>query len=100
MIEATASLRLIQLRASMALATQVRARQVALNLTKHRLRAQGFRVSQFSHRDLVLKAEEYLAQHRAQLVADAKADVERWRLQGFFGKRFANINTDAQGGKR
>ena len=99
MTEAADSLRLTQLRASMALATKARARQVALNAAKHRLCAQGLRVSSFSHRELVLKAEAYLTEHREELIADAKQTVERWRQEGFFGKR-AKLLSDAQGGKR
>ena len=76
-----------QLRASIALAVNVRARQVALNATKDQLRRQGLRVSQFTQRDLRVRAEAYLEAHRAQLIEDAKADVERWRASGFFGKR-------------
>jgi hypothetical protein len=38
MVEAADSLHLAQLRASMGIAVKVRARQVALNITKHRLR--------------------------------------------------------------
>lgn len=87
MTEATNSVHLAKLRASMALATNVRARQVALNAAKHRLRAQGLRVSSFSHRELVLKAEAYLTEHREELIADAKQTVARWRVEGFFGKR-------------
>jgi hypothetical protein len=43
-------------------------------------------------------AKAYLAEHR-ELVADARATVERWTLEGVFGKRaqraFANIRTNA-----
>jgi hypothetical protein len=82
----------------MALATNVRARQVALNVTKDQLRRQGLRVSEFSARELRLRAEAYLADHRAQLIEDAKADVEQWRQEGFFGRR-AKLLNDAQSAK-
>jgi hypothetical protein len=98
MTEANASLHQAHLRASMSLATNVRAKQIALNHAKDQLRRQGLRVSQFSRRDLMVRAEQYLAEHRAELIEDAKADVERWRLQGFFGQR-AKLLSDAQGGK-
>jgi hypothetical protein len=57
-----------QLRASMSFATHTLALQRAMNLTKRQLQAQGFRTTQFSHRELVIRAEAYLAQHRAELV--------------------------------
>ena len=87
MTEANASLHLTQLRASMSLATNTLALQRAMKAAKAKLQAQGLRVSQFSHRDLVIRAEQYLAEHREELTAEAKEIVERWRLQGFFGKR-------------
>ena len=87
MAEATNRVHLAKLRASIALAVNVRARQVALNATKDQLRRQGLRVSQFTQRDLRVRAEAFLEAHRAQLIEDAKADVERWRASGFFGKR-------------
>ena len=68
MTEATESLRLTQLRASMGIAINVRARQMALNATKDHLRRQGFRVSQFTQRDLRVRAEAYLEGHSAQLI--------------------------------
>jgi hypothetical protein len=99
MAEANASLHLTHLRASMSLATNTLARQAAIKEAKHQLSAQGLRVSQFSHRDLVIRAEAYLADHRETLVAEARETVERWRREGFFGKR-ARLLSDAQGGKR
>jgi hypothetical protein len=61
MTEATDSLHLTQLRTRLHCATNTRARQVAMNLAKRQLQAQGFRLSQFSHREIVLRAELYLA---------------------------------------
>jgi hypothetical protein len=75
------------LAASMSLATHTLARQAALKAAKRQLQAQGFRPSHFSHRDLALRADAYLADHREKLVADAKEIVERWRVEGVFGKR-------------
>ncbi len=46
------------------------------------------------------RADAYLDQHRAQLIEEAKPIVERWRAQGFFGKRFANIKTSEKNGGR
>jgi hypothetical protein len=88
-----------QLRASMSLATNVLALQRAMGFAKRQLQAQGMRPSHFSHRDLRVRAEAYLAAHRAELIAEAKLVVERWRVEGFFGKR-AKLLSDAQGGKR
>jgi hypothetical protein len=96
MAEANATLHLTPLRASMALDTNVRARQVALNAAKLKLRAQGFHVHEFSHRELRTYAEAYLADHREELITEAKADVERWTRKGLLGKRYANIKTSEQ----
>jgi len=87
-----------QLRASMSLATNTLALQRAMNLTKRQLQAQGLRPSHFPHRELRVRAEAYLAAHRAELIAEAKQIVERWQREGFFGKR-AKFLSDAQGGK-
>jgi hypothetical protein len=81
------SKRQAQVRASMSLATNTLARQAAIKAAKHQLQAQGLRPSQFSHRDHVIRAEQYLAEHREELIAEAKAIVARWQSEGFFGKR-------------
>jgi hypothetical protein len=92
------------LTASMALATNVLARQAASKEAKRQLQAQGLRPSQFSLRELTLRAEAYLAAHREELVAEAREIVARWQAEGVFGKRGgihfsrARLNTDAQGG--
>jgi hypothetical protein len=98
MAEANRTLHQAQLHASMSLATNVLARQAALKAAKAKLQAQGLRPSHFSHRDLALRADAYLAAHRAELIAEAKVVVERWQAEGFFGKR-AKLLSDAQGGK-
>jgi hypothetical protein len=104
MAEANDSVHLVQLRA---MATMTLARQAAIKAAKHQLQAQGLRPSHFSHRDLVIRADQYLTDHRAELIEEAKAIVERWQAEGVFGKRGginftrrARLNTDAQGGKR
>jgi hypothetical protein len=84
---------------TLAIATNTRARQVAMNHAKRRVQAEGLRVSEFSRRELVVRAEAYLADHREELIASAKVDVEQWRQRGFFGRR-AQLLSDAQGGKR
>jgi hypothetical protein len=98
MAEAIHSVQQAKVHASMALATNTLTRQRAMKAAKAKLQAQVLRVSQFSHRDLVIRADAYLAEHREELFAEAEADVERWRLQGFLGKR-ARLRTNAQGGK-
>jgi hypothetical protein len=47
------------------------------------------------HRDIVSLADQYLAQHREELIAEAKEIVDRWAREGFFGRR-ADINSNAQ----
>ena len=84
MAEAVLTLSQAQVRT---MATMTLARQAALKAAKHQLQAQGLRVSQFSQRDLVLRAEAYLADHREELFAEAKQIVDRWQAAGVFGKR-------------
>jgi hypothetical protein len=98
MAEATQRLQQDKLHASMSLATNTLALQRAMKAVKAGLQAQGLRPSHFSHRDLVIRAEQYLAQYRAELIAEATQIVERWLAEGFFGKR-AKLLSDAQGGK-
>jgi hypothetical protein len=86
MAEASNSVHLAKLRASMAHATIVLARLSAIKATKRRLQAQGLKVNHFSRRDLVTRAEAYLQDHRDELFAEAREEVERWRASGFFGK--------------
>jgi len=81
------SKRQAQVRASMGMAVNVLARQAALKAAERQLEAQGLRVSQFSHRELTLRAEACLAAHRDELIADAREIVARWQAAGVFGKR-------------
>jgi hypothetical protein len=81
--------------ASMSLATNTLALQRAMNLTKRQLQAQGLKPNHFSLRELRGRAEQYLAEHREELIAEAKVVVERWRVEAFFGKR-ARLRSDAQ----
>jgi hypothetical protein len=99
MAEAQNSVQLTKLHTSMSLATNALALQRAIKAAKHQLSAQGLRPSHFSHRELVIRAEQYLAEHREELIAEAREIVERWQAEGFFGKR-AKLLSDAQGGKR
>ena len=80
-----------KLRATMIQATRTIALQRALGLTKLRLRAKGFRVSDYTRRELVTHAEQYLAAHREELIAEAKQIAEQWRRNGFLGKRAVHI---------
>jgi hypothetical protein len=98
MTEATNSVHLAKLRAMLHFATITLARQAALKATKHQLRGQGLKVNHMPRRELVTHAEKYLAQHREELIADASQLVERWRLEGFFGKRAqcAKLESPAQ----
>jgi hypothetical protein len=72
MAEATDSVHLAQLRTRLHCAAITIALQRAMNLTKHKLRAQGYKVNHFPHRELKVRAEQYLAQHREELIAEAR----------------------------
>jgi hypothetical protein len=63
MTEAKDTLQQAQLRTTLATAARIRALQVATGHIKCRLQAQGLRVSQFSRRELVVHAEQYLSDH-------------------------------------
>ncbi len=74
----------------MHMATYVLARQAAIKTVKRKFQAQGLKPMYMSRHEIFAAAEAYLAQHRAELIADAKPIVERWRQEGFFGKRAAS----------
>jgi hypothetical protein len=74
------------------------AKRAAINATKRQLKAQGL-TRPLPPRDILPLANAYLAAHRAELIEEAKQIVERWRVEGFFGKRCAALTSDAQGGK-
>ena len=75
------------LRARMITAASTLAHQRALQATKFALRARGLKVVDFSHRELGLMAIEYAKRNGEELLNDAAATVERWRIEGHFGKR-------------
>jgi hypothetical protein len=100
MAEATQRLQQDKLHASMGMATRTLALQAAMKAAKHQLQAQGLRPTHFSHRDLVIRAEAYLADHREELIAEAREIVARWEREGFFGRRRSKFLSDAQRGKR
>ena len=76
-----------QLRARLRHAAYTTALQAALKATKRKLQAQGLKPNHFPMRDLRARAEAYLQANREALLAEASALVERWRLEGFFGKK-------------
>lgn len=79
-------------------ATRTLALRAAMKITKRRLQAQGLKVSHFPQREIRAQAEVYLCAHRETLIAEARVTVERWRRDGFFGRRAqcAPLNTAAQ----
>jgi hypothetical protein len=59
-----------------------RARQAV----KDAIRRKGEKVSSFAACEITAMAKVYLAEHR-ELMVEARATVERWTLEGVFGKR-------------
>ena len=78
------------LRARMITAACTLAHHRATEAVKQALRARGLRVSNYSHRELGLLAIEYAKRNGAELINEAAETVERWRVEGFFGKRAQN----------
>ena len=62
---------------------QLRARQHV----KRQLQALGHKVSHYSARDISVLANQYLGEHRDELMPPAVEQAQRWMLQGVFGKR-------------
>jgi hypothetical protein len=81
-------LRHAEVLAKLGLAIRIVAQQNAIKEVKRQLRAQGLKQQQFKHREVVVAAEEYLAEH-PELIAEAKPIVLRWFAKGVFGKRAA-----------
>jgi hypothetical protein len=75
------------IRASMSRAAMMLARRSAIKATKRQFQAQGLKQRYMAHRIIAAAAKEYLAGHRAELIAEAKEIVERWPADGRFGKR-------------
>ena len=73
------------------------AHQSARKAIKAQLRAEGLKLSQFSAKDISIRADAYFDVHRERLIAEAEQIVatspyfERWRLPDC-----ANIETSAQ----
>ena len=92
MVEANHTLQEAQLRARLHFATNTLALQAALNSTKRRLQAPGLKVNHFPLRELKLRAEAYLAEHREELITEAKTVVAQWQQEGYFDRgRRSNI---------
>jgi len=75
------------LRARMITAACTLAHQRAIKAVKEALRARGLKPQQYSHRELSLLANEYAKHNGEELINDAAETSERWRAEGFFGKR-------------
>src|SRR6516162_5084504 len=64
----------------------VLARQSARKAIKAQLRAEGLKLSQFSAKDISIRADAYFDVHRQELIAEAEHAIatwpgfERWRL--------------------
>jgi hypothetical protein len=71
------------------LAVVTLARQAALKVVKHRLRADGLKLHDFSAKDTPVLADKYLAEHRARLVAEAEQKIETW--PGFAARRLPPV---------
>jgi hypothetical protein len=97
MAEANASLQqipTIRITTAAHVLAQLRARQAV----KRQLQAQGLKVSHYSARDISAMANQYLSEHRAELMPPAIAAITQMTLRGDFGKRAqrAILVSDAQ----
>jgi uncharacterized lipoprotein YajG len=82
-------------------AAHVLAQLRARNAVKRQLQALGHKVSHYSARDISVLVNQYLAEHRAELIPEAIAKARAMILRGDFGKRAqrAALNTNAQNGR-
>jgi tmRNA-binding protein len=62
-------------------AVAVLARQAAIKATKAALQRQGLKLTHFRQKDIVALAEEYLATHRDELVAEATVIAKQWQAE-------------------
>ena len=98
MVEANHTLQEAQLRARLHFATNTLALQAALKSTKRRLQAPGLKVNHFPLRELKLRAEAYLAEHREELITEVKTVVAQWQQEGYFDRgRRSNIKLCVSG---
>jgi hypothetical protein len=72
-------------------AAHVLAQHRARQAVKRQLQAQGLKVTHYSARDISVLANQYLAEHRPELMPDAVETIERWTAEGVFGKRVARV---------
>jgi hypothetical protein len=87
--------------AKLGIAIRIVAQQSAIKEVKRQLRAQGLKLQQFTHREIVVAAEEYLAEH-PELITETKPTVLRWFAEGAWKARCAGcaeLTTDAQRAK-
>jgi hypothetical protein len=75
------------LRAKTITAASTLAHHRAIKAVKQALAARGLRVTAFSHREIAIMAEEYAKRNGDELLKGAAETIERWRPEGFFGKR-------------
>jgi hypothetical protein len=88
MAEANHSLQQAALQARLARAAIILAQREAEKAVKLALKGQGLKPQYMATREIVTLAREYLAAH-PELITEAKPIIERWRREGFFGKRAA-----------
>ena len=72
------------------------ARSAAVKVIKARLREQGVRLTLVKPKDINAPALEYLAEHRAQLVAEAERIIATSPYFKSYRLPCANISSDAQ----
>jgi hypothetical protein len=58
---------------------------------KDAIRRRGEKVSAYPSREITAMAKVYLAEHH-ELIVEARATVERWTLEGVFGKRAQRVS--------
>jgi hypothetical protein len=59
----------------------------AVKAVKQRMRSEGLKVQYVQRNVIVAAAEDYLAAHRSEFMAEATKIVERWHTEGAFGPR-------------
>jgi hypothetical protein len=87
-IEPTHILLPAELRARLARATLTLAQLQAEKAVKRSIAARGIKLSLLPRREILAAAREHLAAN-PQLIAEQRPVVERWRVEGFFGKKAA-----------
>jgi hypothetical protein len=96
MVEANPSLARSQRQAQrqaerMRMATRVEAMRRAREEVKAQIRREGrIKLSAVPAREITAMAEAYVLSHR-EIIAEARAKVERWRVEGYFGKAAQNL---------